>query len=147
MSKHVMSCHVMYCIVVLWYRIALERVGFCCICGVATLVVYVRYVEYVMCAMRVCVCTCTTLNPKDFECMQSKRSRGRRERHWQLSQRRLPVTGHENAPANERGGCTWVVVTACGPYEEFLGPSWQLESSPLGSASVFFRAELKASRI
>ena len=50
----------------------------------------------------VCVCTCTTLKPKDFECMQSKRSRGRRERHWQLSQRRLPVTGHENAPANER---------------------------------------------
>ena len=29
------------------------------------------------------------------------------------------------------GGCTWVFVTAGGPHEEFLGPSWQLESSPL----------------
>ena len=146
MSKHVMSCHVLYRSAVvshctgtcgiLLYLWCCDSCSVCKVCRVRN-----------VCNACVCVCTCTTLKPKDFECMQSKRSRGRRERHWQLSQRRLPVTGHENAPANERGGCTWVVVTACGPYEEFLGPSWQLESSPLGSASVFFRAELKASRI
>ena len=31
------------------------------------------------------------------------------------------------------GGCTWVFVTAGGRHDEFLGPSWQLESSPLTS--------------
>ena len=31
------------------------------------------------------------------------------------------------------GGCTWVFMTAGGRHEEFLGLSWQLESSPLTS--------------
>ena len=29
-------------------------------------------------------------------------------------------------------------MTAFGPHEEFLGPSWQLDSSPLASTSVIF---------
>ena len=63
-------------------------------------------------------------------------SMGLRARHWYLSQRRLPVTGRGNVPYLRNKGveCTWVFVTAGGPHEEFLGPSWQLESSPLTAA-------------
>ena len=73
----------------------------------------------------VCVCVWGTLLRRN-----ALKNRGLRARHWHLSQRRLPVTGRENVPVKEGGEGA--------PHEEFLGPSWQLDSSPLASASVIF---------